>query len=347
MTTSPSSRTSLHRRHWSNWVVLSVWAIVGRVQAAEIAPLVMVDGAIDTAAILTINPESSRFVVTSTIPGLAADRPADAPVPIDEAAVVGHREIELPTARLKRWGRPSPRPVGPQALLHDENATEPSVVVGRLDAFGDGGFLLSGGDVGPLRLPSGIVDRWVKTASVATRPMPRAGSAGVGPSLLLANGDVVLTDTLVVDGQVATAWLSPSAGAVSGNGLPGSVVDEASAARRFICPMERVQAILPANQRPSIRGDPSFPRIVVVLADGSRIPIVQLAIERLSIANGKSAGRTATLLPAWEVVDEGFVDRDDSLPPPSMLRCDAGAIAAVEFFEPLATNGKHPDTRDE
>jgi hypothetical protein len=317
--------------------------------SATVARLVTTTGVIESVAVARITPSTCRFLASEAE---AASRPdeadADPTGPSPRAAGRRLRVIDLPTEDLCRWGIAAPRPVGPQAVLVDDAGPDRLRVAGRLEAFDGQSLLLGGGDLGPVRLPARLVDRWVATASDASRPIEEARPTRSGPLLLLVNGDVVAPASLAIAAGVASLRLAPPA---QGERLPpGSPADSLTPAdgAPIDFSLERVSAVLPAA-RTAVPADSgrSGGSILVVLADGSRIPIVGLSVEPSpavdgavdDVAGGIVGGipphRTATLVPAW-AGEDGSSDRQ-------RLVCDADAITAVEFHPPPSAEGE-PET---
>jgi len=319
--------------------------------AAIVARLVTADGAIESVAIVSLSPETCRFGVAE--PGSVLPPVAETAVPpagdperegLPQPRSQPLRMIDLPTRGLREWGRAVPSPVGPQALLAGEDdagrrETRRFLVAGRLEAFDGHSLVVAGGDLGAVRLPADLVDRWVSTASVASRAIAASGTIRDRPRLLLSNGDIVEPESLRVDDAVAflrVATVQPNPPATddgrSAAGIP-------STGGPIACPLERVLAVEPAAAIRPTTGHPRWgSRIVVVLADGSRLPVRGLTVSPPPVATGIPTRRTATLLPAWSRDDGGTTLRAEP------LACDADAIAAIEFqpADTIAEDGIPP-----
>jgi len=163
----------------------------------------------------------------------------------------GAAPIDRATRDVVRWGECPPWPVGPTVLLADGG-----VIAGTIEAADAARVAIRSACLGRIDLPARLVTGFRRSQGTGPGPL---GLRSRAASLLLANGDVVAGD--------AASWHD---GVLMIGTVAGTVA----------IPAERIEAIDLAAPAPPAAPPAATrvaePRLLVALADGSRLPLAEL-----------------------------------------------------------------------
>lgn len=261
----------------------------GRI-AAFAAAVVAVGGMIPPAPAAAGDGPAGRLVTRD------GDRDAAMPERIDGAGAVWRRpdgaRFEVPLAEIVHWRDCPPWPVGPVVLLADGG-----VVGGRIVAGDDRTVTIDGPLLGRIDLPPARVAGFRRSRAIGPGPL---GTGTAVRRVMLANGDVV--DAAAIDWRPGGVRLDTPEGDVT-------------------IPPETIDAIdFPSGDR----GPDDAPRLLVALADGSRLAVAALL-------PGDSRERLALVIPAAAGPREVAIDRGDVV----AIAVDGGAARLLASLPPV------------